>query len=136
MMDKINDFVAEALGHARVVRKNLDGKVIPLLQPRHRAFASEVSRRIGARSIMTETFLRDVEAFIAILGEQAERETSYAWRGHEHDPDCGYLVPFRSENASEFLTLIAALAELATAIGVALDAVEAYSMANALFERP
>jgi len=135
MMDKISDFIAEALGHARVVRKCLDGKIIPLLEPRHRTFAGGISRRIGERLIVTEEFLRDLEAFIALLDEQAEGETSYAWRGHEHDPDCGYLVPVRSQSASAFVTLLDALVDLATAIEAALDAAEAYSMANALFER-
>jgi hypothetical protein len=134
-MDKVSDLVAEALGHARLVRKCLDGNVIPLLEPRHRTFASDISRRIGTRSFVTEGFLRDLEAFIALLDERADSETSYAWRGHEHDPDCGYPVPVRSERATVFITVLDALVDLATAIESALDAAEAYRLANSLFEQ-
>ncbi|MCP1169379.1 hypothetical protein [Limimaricola litoreus] len=134
-MDKVSNLVAEALGYARVVRKCLDGKIIPLLEPRHRSFASEISRRIGTRSLMTEGFLRDLEAFIALLNEQADGETSYVWRGHEHDPDCGYTVPVRSERAAVFITVLDAVGDLATAIEAALDAAEAYRIANTLFEQ-
>lgn len=134
-MDKVSDLVAEALGLARVVRKCLDGRIIPLLEPRHRTFASEIGRRIGTRSIMTEAYLRDLEAFIVLLDKLAKRETSHAWCGHEHDPDCGYLVAIRSERASVFATMLDALIDLATAIEAALDAAEACKVANALFER-
>jgi hypothetical protein len=134
-MDQVSDLVAEALRHARLVRKSLDGKIIPLLEPRHRAFASDISRRVGTRSLVTEAFLRDLEAFVAVLNEQSDAETSYAWRGHEHDPNCGYLVPVRSERAMEFVTVLDAVVDLATAIEAALVAAEAYRIANGLFEK-
>lgn len=134
-MDKVSDLVAEALGRARVVRKCLDGRTIPLLEPCHRTFASDISRRIGTRSIVNEAYLRDLEAFIVLLDELAERETSHSWCGHEHDPDCGYLVAIRSERASVFVTMLDALIDLSAAIEAALDAAEACRVANALFEQ-
>ncbi|MCZ4262610.1 hypothetical protein O4G76_17370 [Limimaricola sp. G21655-S1] len=134
-MDQVSDFVAEALGHSRLVRKGLDDNITPLLEPRHRTFAAELSRRISARTIVNEAFLRDIAAFIDLLEKEVERETSYVWHGREHDPECGYHVPVRTERAKAFLTTLEALYAVGTAIETALDAAEAYVIANALFAR-
>lgn len=78
MMDRISEIVADALGQSRLVRKCLDAKIIPILDPRHRTFAGDISRRIASRNIVNEAFFRDIEALIIRLAEEAESETSYA----------------------------------------------------------
>ncbi|KIC32135.1 hypothetical protein [Leisingera sp. ANG-S5] len=133
-MDNVSGLVAVALGHSRTVGKCLDAKIIPLLAPRHRKIAGDISRRIGARTIINETFLSDLEALIVLLGQEAEKETTFAWRGHEHDPDCGYQVSVRTERASALLVVLDEVVDLATAVEHALDAAEAEAIANALFE--
>ena len=133
-MDRISELVADALGQARLVRKCLDARIVPLLDPRHRTFATDISRRIAARTIVTEAFLRDLEAFIVLLGKEVDEGSSLAWRGHEHDPDCGYAVPVRSERARAFQLVLDELVDLATTVEAALDAAEACVIANTLFE--
>lgn len=134
MMDKVSQLVAEALGQARLVGKCLDEKIIALLEPSHRSFASKISKRIAAGSIISETFLRDLEAFIVLLRRLADDETAYAWRGHEHDPNCGYRVPVPSQRAGVFYVVLEELVKLASDIESALDAARAYEIANALFD--
>ncbi|SER47994.1 hypothetical protein SAMN04490244_101200 [Tranquillimonas rosea] len=133
-MDRIAEIVADALGQSRLVRKCLDAKIIPILDPRHRSFAGDISRRISSRNIVNEAFLRDIETLIVRIGEEAESETSYAWRGHEHDPECGYAVPLRTERAGALQLVQDELVELATLVQAALDAAEACVIANALFD--
>lgn len=133
-MDVISELVADALRQARLVRKCLDAKVMPLLDVRRRTFASNISRRIANREIVTEAFLRDLEAFIAIVGEVVDQETTFVWRGHEHDPDCGYEVPVRNDRTVAFCYLLDEMVDLASAVEAALDAAEAYTIASALFE--
>ncbi|MGK7663543.1 MULTISPECIES: hypothetical protein [unclassified Marinovum] len=133
-MDKITESVVDALGQSRLVRKCLDEKIIALLDPAQQSFASEISKRITAGSIISETFLRDLEAFIVLLHRLAGDETTYAWRGHEHDPACGYRVPVPSQRASVFYVVLEELVDLASDIEGALDAARAYAIANALFE--
>lgn len=133
-MDVISEHVVDALRQGRHVRKCLDAKVIPLLDPRRRTFASNISQRIAAREIVTEAFLRDLEAFIALVGEVVDQETSFVWRGHEHDPDCGYEVPVRSDRTVAFCYLLDEMVDLATSVEAALDAANAYTIAAALFE--
>ncbi|EAQ04647.1 hypothetical protein OB2597_05175 [Pseudooceanicola batsensis HTCC2597] len=133
-MDRISEIVADALGQSRRVRKRLDVKIIPILDPRHRTFAGDISRRIASRNIVNEAFLRDIETLILRVGEEAERETSYAWHGHEHDPECGYKVAVRSERAGALQLAQDELVELATLVQAALDAVQACVIANQLFD--
>ena len=133
-MDTITEHVAGALGQARLVRKCLDEKIIALLDPSHRSFASEISKRIAAGTIISETFLRDLEAFILLLDRLASDETTFVWRGHEHDPDCGYHVRLPSQRANVFYVVLDELVDLATEIESALDAARAYAIANALFD--
>ena len=89
---------------------------------------------IGAGAIISETFLRDLEAFIVLLNRVADDETTYVWRGHEHDPNCGYRVPVPSQRAGVFYVVLEELVELASDIEGALDAARAYAIANALFD--
>ncbi|MEY8841018.1 hypothetical protein AB9K41_18480 [Cribrihabitans sp. XS_ASV171] len=133
-MDKVSQHVADALGQSRLVRKCLDDKIIALLEPTHRSFASELSKRIAEGSIISETFLRDLEAFIVLLDRLASDETTFVWRGHEHDPNCGYRVPVPSQRAGVFYVVLEELVDLASNIEGALDAARAYAIANALFD--
>lgn len=133
MMDKATELVANALGQARVVRKCLEAKAIPLLQPRQRTFAVAISRRIAARTIVSEAFVRDLEAFIILLGQEVKDGSSLAWHGHEHDPDFGYHVMLRTDRAQVLLVVHNTLVDLTKAIEAALDTTEAYTIANALF---
>jgi hypothetical protein len=132
-MDAISELVADALRQARVVRKCLDSRSIPLLDPRRRTFATDISRRIASRDIVNEAFLRDLEAVIALIGDEVDAGTSYVWRGYEADPDCGYEVPVRSDRAAAFRLLLDEMVDLATLVEAALDAAEACTIANALF---
>ena len=134
-MDVISELVADALRQARLVRKCLDAKAIPLLDPRRRMFAVDISRRIANREIVNEAFLRDLEAFIVLVGDEVDEGTSFAWRGHEHDPDCGYAIPVRTDRAAAFGILLDETVKLASMVEAALDAAEAYTVANALFEK-
>ncbi|CTQ33924.1 hypothetical protein [Jannaschia rubra] len=133
-MDMISELVADALRQARLVRKCLDAKAIPLLDPRHRTFAGDISRRIASRKIVNEAFLHDLEAFIVLVSKEVEAGTTIAWRGHEHDPDCGYEFAIRSDRATAFRILVDEMVDLATMVEAALDAAEAFTIANALFE--
>ncbi|MCZ4262224.1 hypothetical protein O4G76_15385 [Limimaricola sp. G21655-S1] len=132
MMDKISKLVADALGQARAVRKRLETKVIPLLEPRQRTTAVAISRQIEAKTIMEEALLRDIKAFIMLIGEEVEDGSTLAWHGREHDPESGYYVLLRTERARALLITQDELAKLATAIEAALDGAEAYTIANAL----
>lgn len=134
-MDVISELVADALRQARLVRKCLDAKTIPLLDPRHRRFASDISRRIANREIVTEAFLGALESLIVLLDGEVDAGTSVAWRGHEHDPDCGHEIRVRTDRATAFQAVQDEMVELATKVAAALDAVEARTIANALFER-
>lgn len=133
MMDRTTELVADALRQARVVRKCLDAKAIPLLEPRQRTSAGAIGRRIAARTVICEAFLRDIEAFIILLGDEVEDGSTLAWHGHEHDPDSGHHVLLRTDRAQALLIALDELVDLATAIEKALDAAEAYTIANALF---
>jgi hypothetical protein len=130
MMDVVTDLVADALRQARLVRKCLDTKMIPLLDPRHRVFATDISRRLARRDILTEAFLLDLEAFLAVVDKAIEKATTVAWRGHEHDPDCGYIVPVRSDDANAILFMYGEIVDLVTAIERALDGAKAHVIAN------
>lgn len=134
MMDIVTDLVADALRQARFVRKCLDAKIIPLLDPRHRAFATDISRQLARRDILTEAFLLDLDAFLALLDAAIEGGTTLAWRGHEHDPDCGYAVPVRTDDAEALSFMQGEIVDLVTAIEGALDAAKAYVIANRFFE--
>ena len=133
-MDAISELVADALRQARAVRKCLDSRSIPLLDPRRRTFATDISRRIASRDIVNEAFLRDLEAFIVLVEREVEEGTSFAWHGYEHDPECGYEVPVRTDRAAAFRLLLDEMVDLATLVEAALDAAEACTIANALFE--
>jgi hypothetical protein len=133
-MDVISELVAEALRQARLVQKCLDAKTIPLLEPRDRASASDISRRIARRDIISEAFLADLEAFLVLIDARAEEETGFAWRGHEHDPTCGYAVPVRSDRAVAFRAVCDEMVDLASAVAAALDAAQAFAIANGLFD--
>lgn len=80
-MDVISKLVAEALRQARIVQKCLDAKTIPLLEPRDRAFASDISRRIARRDIISEAFLTDLQALLVMINARAGDETTFglAW---------------------------------------------------------
>ncbi len=134
MMDMVTDLVADALRQARLVRKCLDAKMIPLLDPRQRIFATDISRRLARRDILTEAFLLDLEAFLAVVDEVIENGTTLAWRGHEHDPDCGYVVPVRSDDANAILFMQGEIVDLVTAIEGALDGAKAYVIATSFFD--
>jgi hypothetical protein len=133
-MDVISELVADALRQARLVQKCLDAKTIPLLEPQDRAIASDISRRIARRDIISEAFLADLEAFLEIIYAREEAETTIAWRGHEHDPSCGYTVSVRSDRAVAFQAIGDEMVDLASAIAGALDAAQAFSIANGLFD--
>jgi hypothetical protein len=133
-MDAISELVAEALRQARLVQKSLDARTIPLLEPRDRAFAFNISRRITRRAIVNEGFLADLEALLVMIDARADEETSFAWRGHEHDPTCGYTVPVRSDRAIAFHAVCAEMVDLASAVAAALDAAQAFAIANGLFD--
>lgn len=133
MMNNITDLVADALGQARVVRKCLEARAIPLLEARQRTSAVAISRRIAARTIICEAFLSDIETFIILIGNEVEDGSTLAWNGHEHDPESGRHVLLRTDRAQALLVLHGELVEFATAIEGALDAAEAYTIANALF---
>lgn len=133
-MDMVTDLVADALRQARFVRKCLDAKIIPLLDPRHRTFATDISRRLARRDILNEPFLLDLEAFLAVINEAIENGTTLIWRGHEHDPDCGYTMPVRSDDANAILFMQGEIVDLVTAIEGALDAAKAYAIANSFFD--
>ena len=133
-MHDITDLIADALFNARSVGASLDEKLIALLEPRHRLAAIDISRRIAERRIISESFLRDLQAFYILLDRLAQEETTTGWRGHEHDPDCGYTFPIESERAMIFSRFVDQLVDLNSSIATALDAAEAYSIANRLLE--
>ncbi|MBU2963046.1 hypothetical protein KO516_19865 [Citreicella sp. C3M06] len=133
-MDRITEIIADALGQSRLVRKCLDEKIIPMLDTQHKTFAGDISRRISSRNIVNEAFLRDIETLIIRFGDEVASETSYAWRGHEHDPECGYSVPVHTERAGALRLVQDELVELATLVQSALDAAEACVIANKLFD--
>lgn len=133
-MDVISELVAEALRQARFVQKCLDAKTIPLLELRDRAFATDISRRIARRDIISEAFLTDLEALLMMINARVGEETTWAWRGHEHDPSCGYAVPVRSDRAVAFQGVCDEMVDLASVVADALDAAQAFSIANGLFD--
>ncbi|MDX5417416.1 MAG: hypothetical protein LPK88_14000, partial [Alphaproteobacteria bacterium] len=124
-MEMVTELVADALRQARFVRKYLDAKIIPLLDPRHRTFATNISRRLVQRDILNEALLIDLDAFLAVIGEAIENGTTLTWRGHEHDPNCGYTMPVRSDAANALLYFQGEIVDLVTAIEGALDAAKA-----------
>ncbi len=134
MMDVISQLVADALRQSRVVQKCLDSRIIPLLEPRHRSFATDISRRIAGREIVNEAFLRDLDAFIGRLDQEVSEGTSLVWRGHEHDPNCGYSVPVRNDRARALGSVLNQVVELETAIEAAIDAAEACVISTDLFD--
>ncbi|EAQ04580.1 hypothetical protein OB2597_04840 [Pseudooceanicola batsensis HTCC2597] len=132
MMDLIAQRVADALRQARVVGKCLDEKIIPMLETRDRAFAGNISRRIAARDIVSEEFLRDLEAFTLRIEREVEEGTTLIWRGHEHDPDCGYHAPVRTARAGGLQHFQAELVDLASEVEGALNAAYALEITSAL----
>ena len=134
MMEMVIDLVADALRQARLVRKCLDAKLISLLEPRHRTFATDISRRLAQQDILNEAFLRDLEAFLAVLDMVIESGTTLVWRGHEHDPDSGYTMPVRSDDANAILFMQGEIVDLVTAIEGGLDGAKAYVIANSFFD--
>lgn len=133
-MDRITDLIADALFSARPIGAALDEKLIPLLEPRYRSAAIDISRRIAERRIISEPFLQDLQAFYVLLDRLAEEETTTGWRGHEHDPDCGYTIPIRSDRAEVFSKIADQLVDLDSSIAAALDAAQAFRIANRMLE--
>lgn len=95
---------------------------------------AEENRQTERTDILTEPFLLDLEAFLAVIDEAIENGTTLVWRGHEHDPDCGYTVPVRSDDANALLFMQGEIVDLVTAIEGALDGAKAYVIANSFYD--
>lgn len=132
MEEMVTEQIAEAFRQARLVRKCLDARIIPILPPRQRTFTTELSRRLARGEFLNEVSLLDLEALLAQIGSAVDEGTTIVWRGHEQDPDCGYAVPVRSDNAQGLLIVQSQIVDLITAIEGALDAVRACAMAARL----
>lgn len=125
MENMVTEQIAEALRQARLVRKCLEARIIPILPQRERTFAIELGRRLAQGDFLVEVFLLDLEALLAQIGTVVDEGTTIVWRGHEHDPDCGYAVPVRSDSAQGLMIAQGEIVDLITAIEGALDTVRA-----------
>jgi len=133
-MDKISDLISEALSDARAIGASLDQKLIGLLEPRHRPAAIDISLRIADRRIISELFLRDLQAFYVLLDRLAQEETMTGWRGHDPAPDCVYPIPIGIDRARIYLGFVDQLVDLGSSIAAALDAAEAHLSSTRLLE--
>ena len=128
----VERLVAHALAQCRTACAVLDETVIPNQHPLRRTFAQRVCRKAARSEVFGEDFIRDLE----VLRDEVRREAATGLHvGWQADPDHvrgGWEVVDCDPGSAELDAAARALADLASAVGRALDAARAARIAGDL----
>lgn len=86
----LTQLVAVALMHARIAATEVHDVVLPLLPASKRAFPASLARRLEKLEILDEGFLRDLDAFLAMLERHVGAGTHVGWQADEIHVRGGY----------------------------------------------
>lgn len=129
MMDRIALLASTAFGQARIVQMLLENPVLPVLAPTERTFAENLSRRIGRDNIFDESFLRDLEAFIAFIQGLIATGTIVGWEADDYNVHGGCEILHLGDQARALDPVVRELRKLWAAIAETLDASKAATAA-------
>lgn len=124
-MDRIALLASVAFRQSRVVLMHLHDTVLPTLDPTKRIFVRNLSRRIEQDRIFDETFLRDLEAFTALLRQLVADGTTTGWEVDECHVQGGHETLYLDDRAKALASVAKELRELSVAIAATLDAKKA-----------
>lgn len=124
-MDRIALLASVAFGQSRIFLRCLHDTVLPALDPAQRTFVNNLSRRIEQDKIFEETFLRDLEAFSAIVRQLVVDGTTAAWEVDECNVQGGHEVFYLDDRAKALDPVVRELRELWAAVAATLDATKA-----------
>lgn len=124
-MDRIAVLAGAAFSQGRIVLMRLDDTVLPTLAPTQRIFVGNLSRQIERDKIFEETFLRDLEAFIALIRQLIVDGTTAGWEADEYDVHGGREIIYLDDRARALDPVIRELQELWFAVATTLDATKA-----------
>ncbi len=128
-MDQIALLAGAAFGQGRIVLMRLDDTVLPALAPTQRTFVGNLSRRIERDKIFQETFLRDLEAIIALIQQLIVDGTTAGWEADEYDVHGGREILYLDDRARALDPVMRELQELWAAVAATLDATKADAVA-------
>lgn len=124
-MDQIILRASAAFGQGRVVQMLLDDTILPVLDPAQRTFAQNLSRRIARDRILDETFLCDLDAFVAFIEKLIADGTVVGWETDEHHSDGGHEIAHLNARAKALSPVVSESRKLWFAIAQTLDALKA-----------
>lgn len=128
----LRDAVADALRQARDVRDLLSQTIIPELEPRRRAAAEDLARRLAQATFFDEVTLRDIERFQWVLEREIDAGTHVGWEADEHHVCGGHEQVELDARARGLVPARACLERLRASIATAMDLARAQALAQEL----
>lgn len=131
-MNRTTLLASTALSQGRVVQTLLHDRVLPSLPPSQRTFAERLVRQISRGNIFDDSFLDELEAFVASISLLIADGTVVGWEADEHDVRGGHEVVHLDGRAEALSPVVNELQSLWTAIAETLDAAKASVVAAGL----
>ncbi|MEE4210826.1 MAG: hypothetical protein V2I43_16370 [Parvularcula sp.] len=123
--DRLEDLVAEAIGHSRHVSKLVKNEVTGRLAHRDRTYPQQLLREIERGDLFGEQCLHELSQTIELVEVACEAETKRGWVGDEHHVEGGRVEAWRTADGEVLANVLSQLRELERQVGQVVDLIDA-----------
>ena len=123
--DRLEDLVAEAVGHSRSVSTLVKDEVIGRLSHRDRTYPQQLLREIERGDLFGAQCLHELSRTIEVVEAACEAETKRGWVGDEHHVEGGRVEAWRTADGEALANVLSELRDLERKVHHVVDLIDA-----------